>query len=112
MRKLNSDEFNLIKTLLDVSDVNAGDVFNIENIFVDDLDDGGMGSLRFYSQNRDRKLGQCVVEAEFKDADGVTVSVELNLDNHGDLYELDIWKTDFSALVQWPTEGNITVTKK
>jgi hypothetical protein len=32
----------------------------------------------------------------FKDIDGTPVSAALNVDQQGNLYELDIWKVDFS----------------
>lgn len=64
---------------------------------VEDMNDGGMGSLRFVG-SEDRRLGKCIGEAEFDDADGVPVSVALNVDLHGQLFELDFWKVDFSPL--------------
>ncbi|WP_420885213.1 DUF6984 family protein, partial [Candidatus Symbiothrix dinenymphae] len=36
------------------------------------------------------------------DEDGVDVIASLNIDDTGDLYELDIWKTDFSPLIKLP----------
>jgi hypothetical protein len=64
---------------------------------VEEMNDGGMGSLRFVG-SADRRLGECVGEAEFDDADGVVVSVALNVDQRGELFELDVWKVDFSPL--------------
>jgi hypothetical protein len=64
---------------------------------VEEMNDGGMGSLRFVG-SANRRLGACVGEAEFDDADGVTVSVALNIDQRGELFELDVWKVDFSPL--------------
>ncbi|PPQ19023.1 hypothetical protein CV770_12900 [Bradyrhizobium sp. AC87j1] len=64
---------------------------------VEEMNDGGMGSLRFVG-SADRRLGKCIGEAEFDDADGVPVSVALNIDQRGELYELDFWKVDFSPL--------------
>jgi hypothetical protein len=51
---------------------------------VEEMNDGGMGSLRFVG-SANRRLGACVGEAEFDDADGVTVSVALNIDQRGEL---------------------------
>jgi hypothetical protein len=64
---------------------------------VEEMNDGGMDSLCFVG-TRDRRFGNCIGSAEFDDADGVPVSVSLNVDQHGELFELDIWKTDFSPL--------------
>ncbi|WP_441234602.1 DUF6984 family protein [Bradyrhizobium sp. 930_D9_N1_4] len=64
---------------------------------VEEMNDGEMGSLRFVG-TADRRFGRCIGEAEFDDADGVLVSVALNADQHGELFELDLWKVDFSPL--------------
>jgi hypothetical protein len=64
---------------------------------VEEMNDGGMGSIRFVG-SPDRRLGRCVGEVEFYDSDGVTVSVALNVDQRGELFELDLWKVDFSPL--------------
>jgi hypothetical protein len=61
------------------------------------MNDGGMGSLRFVG-SADRRFGKCIGEAEFDDLDGVPVSVALNVDQYGQLFELDLWKVDFSPL--------------
>jgi hypothetical protein len=64
---------------------------------VDEMNDGGMGSLLFVGA-ADRRFGRCIGECEFDDADGVLVSVALNLDQRDELFELDLWKVDFSPL--------------
>jgi hypothetical protein len=46
---------------------------------VEEMNDGGMGSLRFVG-SADRRFGKCVGEAEFDDEDGMLVSVALNVD--------------------------------
>ena len=40
----------------------------------------------------------------FTDEDGVKVIASLNVDSDGHLFELDIWKTDFSPLLRIPAE--------
>lgn len=70
---------------------------------VEEMQDGNMGSLRFVTpEDPDRRYGSKIVEAEFTDADGVLVSVALNLDDRGNLFELDLWKVDFSPLERYP----------
>jgi hypothetical protein len=71
--------------------------FPAQDDLVEEMNDGGMGSLRFVG-TQDRRLGSRVGSAEFNDADGILVSVALNLDQHEELFELDIWKVDFSPL--------------
>jgi len=72
------------------------------------MDDGGMGSLRLATdealQQPRRLMGRRAAELQFIDADGVTVLASLNLDQNGELLELDIWKTDFSPLIQIPDD--------
>jgi hypothetical protein len=78
----------------------------IEGIKVRSMNDGGMGSLELAPQVRpaqQRCFGKKVAEYQFVDADGVEVVVSLNVDADGTPFELDIWKTDFSPLVQMPT---------
>ena len=55
-------------------------------------------------------MGIQAVAGEFTDLDGVPVSVALNLDSEGKLYELDLWKVDFSALRRWPQPSAIRLT--
>ena len=91
-RPLTPKERDLVVYILGQSSSSHGD-FNL----VEDMNDGGMGSLRFVG-SADRSLGKCIGEAEFDDADGVPVSVALNMDQRGELFELDLWKVDFSPL--------------
>ena len=77
----------------------------LESIEVEPMDDGGMGSLYFPSPQKpraQRRFGKCVARTEFTDDDGVVVSAALNVDQDGDLFELDIWKTDFSPVSSLP----------
>jgi hypothetical protein len=74
----------------------------LERVCVVPLTDGGMGSFRFVSDRPDRVLGQLVAEVSFIDADGVEGSIQVNLDDAGDLFEFDVWKVDFSPLKELP----------
>ncbi|MDB5792649.1 MAG: hypothetical protein JWQ80_2673 [Massilia sp.] len=56
-----------------------------------------------------RPLGKLLVEAEYVDCDGVLVSIALNADQRGRLYELDMWKVDFAALQEFPTFERVTI---
>ena len=69
------------------------------------MDDGGMGGLVIFSGEENlkyRQFGEQISEYCFLDKDGVTVIASLNIDNKGNLFELDIWKTDFSKLIKFP----------
>jgi hypothetical protein len=72
------------------------------SLLVQPMDDGGMGSLRLIDPEKiqgERKLGEQVSEHRFDDDDGVPVIATLYTDADGYLYELDIWKVDFSPLI-------------
>lgn len=74
-------------------------------LLVEPLKDGGMGSLTLYPHgqiDKNRSFGEQVSEYEFTDKDNVKVIASLNLDKTGNLFKLDIWKTDFSALIELP----------
>ncbi|MFR9242042.1 MAG: DUF6984 family protein [Clostridium baratii] len=93
-RKLTIQEKKLIEFLIHKSSINFPPGWD-KDIFVCPMNDGDMGSLYLYSKEtigNDRKFGKQISEAEFKDKDGVVVIASLNLDQNGDLYELDIWK--------------------
>jgi len=44
-----------------------------------------------------------LAEAEFQDADGVALSITINVDQHGSLFEMDVWKVDFTPLIRLPS---------
>ncbi len=48
--------------------------------------------------DENRLYGKTVSEYEFVNDDGVTVMASLNVDEAGQLFEVDVWKTDFSPL--------------
>lgn len=76
-----------------------------ESLQVKELEDGGMGSLLLgpgLGSDEERGFGRAAAEVQFQDDDGVGVIATLNLDKDGRLFELDIWKVDFSPLVRIP----------
>ena len=78
-----------------------------ESLLVEEMDDGGMGSLRLQKPEasaRDTALVVCKSVVQFTDEDGVEVIASLNANDEGVPIELDIWKTDFSPLVRISTD--------
>lgn len=71
---------------------------------VTEMDDGGMGSLRFVCvpDGDKRVFGSVIGVAIAPDADGTEVHLSLIDDQHDRLYELDAWKVNFSALPRIP----------
>jgi hypothetical protein len=77
---------------------------------VQDMDDRGMGGVRILTvDQRTRKFGRALAEAEYADEDEVVVSITVNVDNRGELYELDFWKVDFSPLKRYPQPQQLRV---
>lgn len=76
-----------------------------ENLLVRAMDDGEMGSLYLFPKGeikKDRIFGEQISEFQFTDQDGVEIIASLNIDDNGNLFELDIWKTDFGKLIKFP----------
>ncbi len=71
-----------------------------------DLNDGGMGSIRFVRSNPQR-YGATAYQGQYRDSDGVPVLVSLHVDEHGDIFELDFWKVDFSRVKHYPSPSEL-----
>lgn len=106
-RKLHTDEEKLLSFLVGRSTALIQDNWKDE-LFVIPMNDDGMGSLylsrEFKNESKDRKFGRQVSECRFVDADGVEVIASLNVDSDGELFELDIWKTNYAPLLKIPNE--------
>jgi len=103
-RKISNQELCILKEL-----VKRAKGLNLEadwqdELLVESMNDGGMGSLKLIPPNASsfRKFGGVVSNLEFDDADGVKVLVALNVDQNGHLFEIDMWKTDFNPLIRLP----------
>jgi hypothetical protein len=106
MRPLRDEEKALLAALIQGKPRAEQLLNSLKKAVVEEMDDGGMGSLRFcWSDNEEpRRLGDLLAEMEFADNDGVPVMVAINLDDRGNLFELDIWKVDFSPLKRFPCQ--------
>jgi hypothetical protein len=101
-RHLRGSEKALVQQLLRQTDQKVASPDTLDTVEVQEMSDGGMGSLYFVHRTKDaesRRFGKRVAELQFKDADGITIVASLNVDTDGDLFELDIWKTDFSSVM-------------
>lgn len=101
MRTLLDDEIPLLRRLL----VLGGRQERTDHLLIEPLADGSMGSFRIGEFAAARKLGYSVAEVHFSDADGILVTAVLNVDTQDQLFEVDVWKVDFSPLQRWPIEG-------
>jgi hypothetical protein len=103
-RKPTKEEERLIEFLINLSSKKFPSDWK-EKITVRQMNDGGMGGLVIFLDKeieQNRLFGEQISEYQFMDKDGVDVIVSLNIDKSGDLFELDIWKTDFSRLIKFP----------
>lgn len=100
-RKMTPREIGLVEALLADHPDHALSREQLRALDVEEMNDGGMGSLRFLS-SRPTHMAQQLSEVTFHDTDGVWVSATLNLDPEGLLFELDIFKGDFSPLIEIP----------
>ncbi len=94
-RPLSEQEKILIAALLRANPKLASLADSVDQLLAREMQDGGMGSLVLIPPNLDqscRSFGQEVARGEFDDADGVLVSVAINADKEGRLFELDVWK--------------------
>lgn len=102
LRSLRDEERSLITKLVSGAPFEREVLDRLDRTQVRDMPDGGMGSLRFEDAGSNAMFGKEIAEGAFRDADGVPVSVTLNLDKAGHLFELDIFKGDGSRLRRYP----------
>jgi hypothetical protein len=104
-RPLRPEESALIRALL--AGVYPAEALEgvLMNSRVADMQDGGMGSIRFLGSG---PFGMALVEAQYADTDGVLVSIAVNGDKQGQLFELDFWKVDFSPLKRYPNPSDVS----
>lgn len=79
---------------------------SIDDIMVEVMNDGDMGSLYIVYPNKQRptrRMKECIAEKEFFDSDNIPISVTLNVDDDDDLFEIDIWKVDSSPVIKYPS---------
>lgn len=103
-RKPTEQEERLLELLVKKSSVILSDNWK-NNLVVRPMDDGEMGGLYLFPNGKiieGRALGEQVSEFQFTDIDDVEVIASLNIDEDGELFELEIWKIDFGRLIKFP----------
>ena len=107
-RPMRPAERELVEMLLAGKNVKPGIVSKLSSVLVEDMQDGGMGSIRFLTQGRSTKgFGESIARAEYIDEDGVLVSITINVDQENELYEVDFWKVDFAPLKRYPRVSDL-----
>lgn len=103
-RPLEDGEVLILSVLLNrATEWNRGPV-DLRALRVSDMDDGGMGSLRFASGKSHPRYGRTIAEGWFKDIDGMPLALALYVDREDDLFELDSWKVDFTSRLRLPND--------
>lgn len=101
-RRLRNVEIELLERLIAQANDVSCTYGEISDLKVQEMPDGGMGSLYFVQEKAplQRAFGRRIAELQFNDDDGVLVSVALNVDKEGKLYEMDVWKVDFTRVIR------------
>lgn len=98
-RFLTSDEVSLIHRMLrEGTELSERLLKDLAVTQVEDVDVVGMGGVRFLS-GRAQLFGCDVASTTLADADGVPVIATLCVDDHDQLFELELWKVDFSPII-------------
>jgi hypothetical protein len=105
MRVLRQEELDLLGAMLKGDNLVASIPTDVQ---VRDLQDGGMGSIEFLFENVEGpRHARRIAEADYMDSDGIPVSIGVNVDQYGKLFEIDIWKLDFGRLKTYPSGRTI-----
>ena len=108
VRSLTDKEKALLRHLLTGN--RAGLTLNLDSAKVFDMNDGGMGSIRFQTKNgEDRQFGAWIAGADYYDIDDVLVQITINVDQDGRLFEIDSWKMDYSKLIRYPEPNQLKI---
>ncbi|MEO6832221.1 MAG: hypothetical protein ABI378_07475 [Chitinophagaceae bacterium] len=104
LRPIKPEERALIERLL--SFVKDGNRYKIPQE-VENLGEPGSGSLQLSAKG---EHANDLVEADYKDADGRDVLITLSTNQFGELYDLDLWKSDFSSLQLYPKADKVKLS--
>ena len=109
-RRLRAEERELIIAMVRDLPEAQNLLRGINNAVVEDMNDGGTGSLKFIDLTKTKtRIAMQVCAATFMDMDGMPASVTINIDQDGDLFELDIFKADNSRLKSFPSPGEVSL---
>lgn len=109
-RYLRPAEQELLEVMLTASGAKPTIRIPLPSARVEDMNDGGMGSIRFLpSTNLAIRTAKVIAKGQYIDEDGVLVSIVINADQNGELFEVDFWKVDFSPLKRYPMSSDIKI---
>jgi hypothetical protein len=105
LRPIKPEERALIEHLLGL--IQGGARYSIPGE-VENLGEGGLGGIQLSSKG---EPVQELVEADYVDEDGGKVLITLTANAEGQLFDLDIWKMDFSSLKRYPAPAQVTLAR-
>ena len=108
-RALRADERSLLAALIASSDI--GLLEQLVDAVVEESEDDTLGIRFVRPVDRHSRFSRTIVTSEFADEDGTPVSAALHVDKGGRLMELDFWKADFSALLRYPSPGQLVMKR-
>lgn len=98
-RLLTSGEVSLIHRMLpEGTELSERLLKDLAVTQVEDVHVVGMGGVRFLS-GRTQLFGCDVATTTLADADGVPVIATLRAEDHDQIFELELWKVDFSPII-------------
>jgi hypothetical protein len=106
-RRLRKNERDIIVAMLDGNPSHAELMSRLEADAVEDMQDGGMGGIRFFADDKGRRPS---LESRRRNTPTPTECLSafvLNADAMGALYEIDFWKVDFSPLRRYPLPSDL-----
>lgn len=103
IRKLKEEEIALITWMVKNTIEGPGIIEKLSELHVEEMNDGGMGSLKVVVEGEDnRAYSKELAAADLYDIDEVPLFISVNLDSSGNFFELDVFKGDFSPLKRFP----------
>ena len=114
LRHLCEEELAIVRKMISATPLQQELDRQISDALVQDMPDGGIGSIKFYSgrPRAESEYGKLIAEAAFQDGDGVPVSATLSLDKSGYVFELDMFKADGSPLMRYPNLDDFKIIKR
>ena len=101
-RALNKEEIDLIEYLARKAKYPLSKYWYNE-FKASPMDDGGMGSILLIPNKllqHPRMFKAQISDCLLKDTDGIAILISLNIDQNNCLFELDIWKSDYSSVTK------------
>lgn len=105
-REIRPDEIRLIEHILKLAGAELS-AYPISKL-VYEYEGGKMGSINFEGSTPENYAGD-ILAVEFQDKDGIRVVVPLTIDNSDTLLDLDFWKEDFTALMDYPSPSEVSI---